>query len=266
MAHTLSNTFKNATLDALVSGTALPNKFENLFLGIYTAAYAAPLYRAKMSASWWAAATNGIGKWTPLTIAADASGTAAVFRIYDTAGNSYINGTVGTSTQDLVVSTTSLTAGTDFTISAFDFSFPAAYTSGSNNAQYNVALRNALVDMWTKSGSPPSLQSFSLNVYSGTQPATADTALAATNELLCSDTFSSIPTWAAASAGSKGSGIYTVEAAKVVSTGTPTFARLTSGSFVLDLTVGNSASYDLNISASTAAGTAAGGAAQNFLM
>ena len=50
---------------------------------------------------------------------ADNSGTAAVFRVEDSAGNIIFSGTVGTSGADMIVATTSIAAGQPVTITSF---------------------------------------------------------------------------------------------------------------------------------------------------
>ncbi len=58
------------------------------------------------------------GTWQDTS--ADNTGTAAHFRIYDSGGTTcHLQGTVGTSGTDLVVDSTSFTAGQSFTISSF---------------------------------------------------------------------------------------------------------------------------------------------------
>lgn len=75
-----------------------------------------------LPSDWMAAAASGskalLGTWQDLS--ADATGTAAHFRIYDTSGTTcHIQGTVGTSAADLIVDNTSFNAGQRFDITAF---------------------------------------------------------------------------------------------------------------------------------------------------
>jgi hypothetical protein len=69
-----------------------------------------------------AAASSGskalLGTWQDAS--ADATGTAAHFRIYDSGGSTcHMQGTVGTSASDLIVDSTSFTSGQQFTVTAF---------------------------------------------------------------------------------------------------------------------------------------------------
>ena len=75
-----------------------------------------------LPSDWMSAAAAGVkaklGTWSDA--AADASGTAAHFRIHDTAGTTcHIQGTVGVSAADMIVDSVSFTAGQSFTISSF---------------------------------------------------------------------------------------------------------------------------------------------------
>lgn len=75
-----------------------------------------------LPADWMAAAASGakalLGTWQDA--AADASGTAAHFRIYDSGGSvCHIQGTVGVSASDLIVDSVSFTAGQQFTVTGF---------------------------------------------------------------------------------------------------------------------------------------------------
>jgi hypothetical protein len=72
---------------------------------------------------WLAAASGGAvainnGPWQDLT--ADATGTAAHFRIHDSGGTvCHIQGTVGTAATDMIVDNTSFNAGQQFNITSF---------------------------------------------------------------------------------------------------------------------------------------------------
>lgn len=75
-----------------------------------------------LPSDWMAAASSGTkamsGTWQDTS--ADATGTAAHFRIYDSAGTTcHMQGTVGTSGTDLIVDSTSFTSGQSFSITAF---------------------------------------------------------------------------------------------------------------------------------------------------
>lgn len=75
-----------------------------------------------LPSDWMANAASGsksmTGTWQDTS--ADATGTAAHFRIHDsTATTCHIQGTVGTSAADLIVQNTSFSAGQAFTITSF---------------------------------------------------------------------------------------------------------------------------------------------------
>lgn len=75
-----------------------------------------------LPSDWMAAASTGskakLGTWQDTS--ADATGTAAHFRIHEsTATTCHLQGTVGTSGTDMIVDSTSFTATQSFSISAF---------------------------------------------------------------------------------------------------------------------------------------------------
>jgi hypothetical protein len=75
-----------------------------------------------LPSDWMAAAASGSkaksGTWQDAS--ADASGTAAHFRVYASDGTTkHIQGTVGVSAADLIVDSVSFTAGQSFTINGF---------------------------------------------------------------------------------------------------------------------------------------------------
>ena len=76
------------------------------------------------------AAADGTGKATATANAvtadssADATGTAAFFRAVDRDGLAVIQGTVGTSSADMVLNTVSIVSGVEVSISAWTFSVP----------------------------------------------------------------------------------------------------------------------------------------------
>lgn len=73
-------------------------------------------------ASDWATETSGVLTFsnTPLTdSSADNTGTAAHFRLHDSAGTTcHIQGTVGTASTDMIVDSTSFTSGQSFSITS----------------------------------------------------------------------------------------------------------------------------------------------------
>jgi hypothetical protein len=75
-----------------------------------------------LPSDWMDAATGGTkskaGTWTDAS--ADASGTAAHFRLYASDGTTcHAQGTVGTSATDMIVDSVSFTSGQSFTVTAF---------------------------------------------------------------------------------------------------------------------------------------------------
>ncbi|TXH55175.1 MAG: hypothetical protein E6Q97_09345 [Desulfurellales bacterium] len=122
----LSTAVRNARLDAIEStiGTSAVLKIRT---GVAPANVAAAdsgtvLATLSLPSDWMAAASGGqkakSGTWEDTS--ADATGTAAHFRIYASDGTTaHLQGTVGTSAADMIVLTTAFTAGMPFTITAF---------------------------------------------------------------------------------------------------------------------------------------------------
>ena len=80
------------------------------------------LATVNLPSDWMAAASGGSkaksGTWQDTS--ADASGTAAHFRIHDSAGtNCHMQGTCGTTGTDMILDSVSFTAGQSFTVSSF---------------------------------------------------------------------------------------------------------------------------------------------------
>jgi hypothetical protein len=74
-----------------------------------------------LPSDWMGAASGGVksksGTWG--TLAADATGIAGHFRIYDSLDNCRLQGSYGTSGADMIGSSTSFTMGQAFTVNAF---------------------------------------------------------------------------------------------------------------------------------------------------
>lgn len=133
MALQLSTAVRNAMLDAIETATGT-----TAILRIRTGAAPANCATAdsgtvvatlNLPTDWMAAASGGtkalLGTWQDAS--ADATGTAAHFRIYDSAGTTcHLQGTVGTSASDLIVDSTSFTAGQQFTVTGFTLTAPNA--------------------------------------------------------------------------------------------------------------------------------------------
>lgn len=129
MAIQLSVACRNARLDAIEStiGTSAVLKIRTgaAPADVATADSGTVLATLSLPSDWMAAASSGSkaksGTWQDTS--ADASGTAAHFRIYASDGSTaHIQGTVGTSGTDMIVDSVSFTAGQSFTISTFTLS------------------------------------------------------------------------------------------------------------------------------------------------
>ena len=126
MAIQLSVTVRNARLDAIET-TVGTTPILRIRTGAQpadcaTADSGTVLATLTLPSDWMAAAASGVkaksGTWQDTS--ADATGTAAHFRIYDSAGTTcHLQGTVGTAATDMIVDSTSFTATQSFTISAF---------------------------------------------------------------------------------------------------------------------------------------------------
>ena len=122
----LSVSVRNAELDSIetVLGTA---PILRIFTGAAPANCAAAnsgtvLATLTLPTDWMAAAASGAkaksGTWQDTS--ADATGTAAHFRIHDSGDVAcHLQGTVGTSGTDMIVDSASFTAGQSFTITTF---------------------------------------------------------------------------------------------------------------------------------------------------
>lgn len=126
MALQLSTTVRNARLDAVETAIGA-SAILKIRTGAAPANCAAAdsgtvLATVNLPADWMAAAAAGAkaksGTWQDGS--ADATGTAAHFRVYDSGGATcHIQGTVGTSGTDMIVDNTSFAAAQIFTISSF---------------------------------------------------------------------------------------------------------------------------------------------------
>lgn len=126
MALQLSVTVRNARLDAIETaiGTTAVLKIRTgaAPADCATADSGTVLATLTLPSDWMAAAASGVkaksGTWQDTS--ADATGTAAHFRIYESTGTTcHIQGTVGTSGADMIVDSTSFTATQSFSISTF---------------------------------------------------------------------------------------------------------------------------------------------------
>lgn len=126
MALQYSTSVRNAKLDAIET-TISTSAILKIRTGAAPANCAAAdsgtvVATLSLPSDWMAAAASGSkaksGTWQDAS--ADATGTAAHFRIYDSGGTTcHIQGTVGTSGTDMTVDNTSFAAGQSFTINTF---------------------------------------------------------------------------------------------------------------------------------------------------
>ncbi len=133
MSLQLSTALRNALLDSLEStaGTSaiLQIRSGDAPATCATASSGTRLASLTLPSDWMAAAASGSksksGTWADLT--ADATGTAGHFRIFKSDGTTCVmQGSVGTSSADMIVSTTSITAGDSFTVDTFTLTAPGA--------------------------------------------------------------------------------------------------------------------------------------------
>lgn len=126
MAIKLSAAVRNARLDALETAigasAVLKIRSGTVPTNITDADAGTVLATITLPADWMAAASGGAkaksGTWEDTS--ADASGTAAHFRIYASDGTTqHIQGTVGTSGTDMIVDSVSFTAGQSFSVTSF---------------------------------------------------------------------------------------------------------------------------------------------------
>lgn len=126
MAIQFSVAVRNARLDAIetaISTSAvLKIRTGAAPANVATADSGTVLATLSLPSDWLAAASGGAkalsGTWQDAS--ADNSGTAAHFRVYASDGTTaHIQGTVGTSGTDMIVDSTSFTAGQTFNVTAF---------------------------------------------------------------------------------------------------------------------------------------------------
>ena len=130
MAIQLNVTTRNARLDTIEStnstSCALEIRSGAQPADCATAGSGTILATINLPSDWMNAASSGsktkLGTWTDAT--ADNSGTAAHFRVYNSQATKdnttcFMQGSVGTSGTDMIVDSTSFTAGQSFTINTF---------------------------------------------------------------------------------------------------------------------------------------------------
>lgn len=133
MALQLSVAVRNALLDAIETSigasAVLKIRTGAAPATVATADSGTVLATLNLPPDWMAAASSGskalAGTWQDAS--ADATGTAAHFRIYASDGTTaHIQGTVGTSGTDMIVDSTSFTAGQSFSVTSFTLTAPGA--------------------------------------------------------------------------------------------------------------------------------------------
>lgn len=133
MALQFATTVRNGMLDFIESdtGTAARLKIRSgaAPATCATADSGTVLADLTLPSDWMAAASGGTkalsGTWSDTS--ADATGTAAHFRLYKSDGTTcQMQGTVGTSATDMIVDSTSFTATQSFTITSFTLTAPGA--------------------------------------------------------------------------------------------------------------------------------------------
>lgn len=126
MAIQLSVAVRNARLDAVEStiGTSAILRIRSgaVPASCATADSGTVLATITVPVDWAAAASAGskafLGTWQDAS--ADATGTAAHFRLYDSGGTvCHLQGTVGTAAADMIVDSVNFTAGQSFTVNSF---------------------------------------------------------------------------------------------------------------------------------------------------
>jgi UDP-N-acetylmuramyl tripeptide synthase len=134
MALQFSTGVRNAMLDAIetAAGTSaiLKIKSGSAPATCATADSGTVLATINLASDWAAAASGGTKALSSLPVtdtSADATGTAAHFRLYASDGTTcHVQGTVGTSATDLIVDSTSFTSGQAFNITSWTWTAPGA--------------------------------------------------------------------------------------------------------------------------------------------
>lgn len=128
MALTLATAVRNAAADAVVDLIDAGSTDATGDLGIYTTAFGTLLALPLFANPAFGAAASGVATANAITddSSADATGTAAVLRIRDRDNTNLIDGSVGTSGEDLNLNTTSITTGDVVSITSATITMPAS--------------------------------------------------------------------------------------------------------------------------------------------
>ncbi len=126
MGLTLPTNVRNAACDAIVD--LIDAGVGAGYLEIHTSAFGTKLATLTFSDPAFGAAAVGVATASAITSdsSADNTGTAAVFKIFDSAANEVMRGTVGTSGADINFNTVSWTTGDAISISAMTMTMPAS--------------------------------------------------------------------------------------------------------------------------------------------
>ncbi len=121
----LTSAARNAALDPVL---ALINVGGAGTIKIYTSAFGTLLATLTFSATSFGAASAGVATANTITddSSADATGTAAVFRVASGAGTTIFEGTVGTSGADINFTTVAFVTGAVISITALTMTMPAS--------------------------------------------------------------------------------------------------------------------------------------------
>jgi hypothetical protein len=126
MAITLTTAARNAACNGVVdlidAGSGAGT------LRIYTASFATLLATLTFSDPAFGNAATGVATASAITAdsSADATGTAAVFRFYDSDSTEVLSGTVGTSGADINFNTVSWTSGDNISVTSLTVTMPAS--------------------------------------------------------------------------------------------------------------------------------------------
>jgi len=138
MAILLSTTFANKLLgfDSVAHSASVADQFGGGTLVVYSGTPPAGPNEALSgntalatfsfaAASSWAAPSGGIQNldFTATTVTAGASGTATFFRVFDSGSNALCQGTVGTSSSDMNLSSTTIVSGDNVSITGTPTAF-----------------------------------------------------------------------------------------------------------------------------------------------
>lgn len=259
MSTTFSSTFKNLTINAL-TGAGSPASAPIRYFGAYTGTQTADPSIAPGGTQVWPTASSGIDLSSQMTVAGEGVAQLASQRSANATNTAtsltiarFLNASsVGLIDTDIslagggggaIVNSLNTNAGSPLTLVDFSLKLP----SSLGTVKLNAALVNRLVDWWTgQSTTAPQFGintggASTLNIYSGTAPATADESLSG-NTLLASISIGGTNVFGAASAGSAAlTGPLSVLAS---GTGTATFFRWSkvqgASTFVIQGTVGTS--------------------------